>query len=187
MTFSRVLSISRYRFWIYELGPFAYGVFCGVATLTALLDFRVLAFAVFFLFPANLYIYGINDMFDYETDKLNPRKVEYEALVEPSEWKSLSTRIALCVIPFLFLIPFKNYGALYSMIAFLFFAGFYSAKPIRAKAIPVLDSIFSAGHYVATGAFGYYLVGGTGFPLIPLTAAMCCSVAMHAYSAVPDI
>ncbi len=182
-----MLSISRYRFWIYELGPFAYGVFCGASALTVLLDLKVFVFAVFFLFPANLYIYGINDMFDYETDKLNPRKVEYEALVEPSEWRSLSIRIALFVIPFLFLIPFRNYGALYSMLAFLFFAGFYSAKPIRAKAIPVIDSIFSAGHYVATGAFGYYLVGGTGFPFIPLIAALCWSIAMHAYSAVPDI
>lgn len=187
MTFSRILTISRYRFWIYELGPFAYGIFAAAPTLASLLTWQVFVFAFFFLFPANLYIYGINDMFDYETDKLNPRKVEYEALVEPREWKTLSSWIALSVIPFLCALPFTNSGAVYSMIAFLFFAGFYSAKPIRAKAKPILDSLFSAGHYVATGAFGYYLLGGTGFPLIPLTAAMCWSIAMHAYSAVPDI
>lgn len=78
-------------------------------------------------------------------------------------------------------------GAVLSMLAFLFFAGFYSAKPIRAKARPFLDSIFSAGHYVATGAFGYYLVGGQGFPAVPLLAGMAWAIAMHAYSAAPDI
>jgi 4-hydroxybenzoate polyprenyltransferase len=51
----------------------------------------------------------------------------------------------------------------------------------------VIDSIFSAGHYVATGVFGYYLAGGTHFPAMGVTAGMCWAIAMHAYSAVPDI
>jgi 4-hydroxybenzoate polyprenyltransferase len=139
------------------------------------------------LFSANLYIYGINDIFDYETDIKNPRKVNYEALVKPEEWRSLSWWIAAVVVPFLLFLPFHNTGAIISMVLFFFFAGFYSAKPIRAKARPFFDSIFSAGHYVATGAFGYYLVGGTGFPYIPLFAGMAWAIAMHAYSAVPDI
>lgn len=187
MKLSRVISISRYRFWVYELGPFAYGVFAGIAVLQQLLDSKVFIFAVFFLFSANLYIYGINDIFDYETDIKNPRKVEYEALVRPEEWGTLWLWITVAVVPFLFFVPFMNIGALLSMLAFLFFAGFYSAKPIRAKARPFLDSVFSAGHYVATGAFGYYLVGGTGFPFIPLLSGMAWAIAMHAYSAVPDI
>jgi lycopene elongase/hydratase (dihydrobisanhydrobacterioruberin-forming) len=187
MKLSRILSISRYRFWVYELGPFAYGVFAGVTTLMQLLDPKVFIFALFFLFSANLYIYGINDIFDYETDIKNPRKVEYEALVRPEEWGVLWLWISVSVIPFLFFVPFMNVGAVLSILAFFFFAGFYSAKPIRAKARPFFDSVFSAGHYVATGAFGYYLVGGTGFPYIPLLAGMAWAIAMHAYSAVPDI
>jgi 4-hydroxybenzoate polyprenyltransferase len=83
---------------------------------------------------------------------------------------------------------------LVSLCLFFFFAGFYSATPIRAKARPVLDSIFSAGHYVATGAFGYLFVAGITNSTISMqalfagvTAGMCWAVAMHAYSAVPDI
>ena len=36
-------------------------------------------------FPANLLIYGINDVFDYETDTLNAKKEEYETLLHPRE------------------------------------------------------------------------------------------------------
>jgi len=187
MTLQTIITITRYRFWLYELGPFAYGVFAGAASLVSLLDIRVFVFALFFLFSANLYIYGINDMFDYETDLQNPRKVEYEALVRPEEWNTLWIWIICSVVPFLLFLPLRNTGAILSMFAFLFFAGFYSAKPIRAKARPFFDSVFSAGHYVATGAFGYYLVGGVGFPLLPLLAGMSWAIAMHAYSAVPDI
>jgi 4-hydroxybenzoate polyprenyltransferase len=35
--------------------------------------------------------------------------------------------------------------------------------------------------------FGYYIAGGTHFPTIPVIAGVCWAVAMHAYSAVPDI
>jgi hypothetical protein len=45
-----------------------------------------------------------------------------------------------------------------SFLAFLFFSSQYSAIPIRAKARPIMDSLFSAGHYVATAVFGYYLI-----------------------------
>lgn len=103
MELSRVISISRYRFWVYELGPFVYGIFAGVITLAGLLNSKVFIFAAFFLFSANLYIYGINDIFDYETDSKNPRKVEYEALVMPDEWGTLWLWITVAVIPFLFL------------------------------------------------------------------------------------
>ena len=72
--------------------------------------------------------------------------------------------------------------------SFWFFAIFYSAPPIRAKAKPFVDSFFSAGHYVATGVFGYFLlVPNENVPWLAIIAAMSWSVAMHVYSAVPDI
>ncbi len=187
MKLQKILKISRPRFWIYELGPYALGIIASAGDISLLPQFVILAFALFFLFPANLYIYGINDIFDYETDIKNPKKVSYEALVTPAEHRSLFSWIFFTCIPFVFLLPLNNIGAVISLIAFFFFAGFYSAKPIRAKAIPFLDSFFSAGHYVATGAFGYYLLGGSGVPIVPLIAGMLWAIAMHAYSAALDI
>lgn len=70
---------------------------------------------------------------------------------------------------------------------FLFFSGFYSALPIRAKTIPLVDSVFSAGHYVATAVFAYVLISGVQIDRQLVIAGMAWAMAMHAYSALPDI
>jgi 4-hydroxybenzoate polyprenyltransferase len=58
--------------------------------------------------------------------------------------------IALFNIPFLFALFFVNMQTVIAFLLFLFFAIQYSAYPIRAKIRPILDSIFSASHYVVT-------------------------------------
>lgn len=189
MTLREVLKVSRPRFWLYEAATFGLvGTVAALNGLSFFSDWRYWVFAVYFLIPANILIYGINDIFDYETDKLNPKKGDnaYEALVPPERQKSLWKWIILTNVPFFFFVPL-SLPLLLSFIAFVFFASFYSAEPIRAKAKPVIDSLFSAGHYVATGVFGYYLAGGEVFPTVGIIAGMCWAVAMHAYSAVPDI
>lgn len=187
MNISRIFLISRPRFWLYEAATFGLiGTVSAMQGLSFFSDWRYWVFAIYFLIPANLLIYGINDIFDYDTDILNPKKGTYEALVPPSQQRTLWKWILITNIPFLLFIPLDN-NIILSFFAFIFFASFYSAKPIRAKAKPIIDSIFSAGHYVATGVFGYYLAGGINFPLIGIIAGMLWSTSMHAYSAVPDI
>lgn len=229
MRLSRVLRISRPRFWIYELGPYMIGVLGALLTIKnyvcwpdELCTYRwstsdifyenivwILLYWFYFLIPANIWIYGINDIYDYETDKLNPKKVEwYEALVEPKEQKSLWKWILRTTIPFIigvFLSRKIDYGSSFhvddvimffafiffyfiSFLAFLFFSWQYSAKPIRAKARPWLDSFFSAWHYIATAIFGYLLVNPTWqLNWYYIIAGMARAMAMHAFSAVPDI
>ena len=189
MTFREVLRISRPRFWLYEAATFGLvGTVSALNGFSFFSDWRYWIFALYFLIPANILIYGINDIFDYETDKLNPKKGDdaYEALVPPERQHSLWKWILFTNIPFFFFVPL-SLPLILSFFAFVFFASFYSAEPIRAKAKPVIDSLFSAGHYVATGVFGYFLAGGESFPFIGIIAGMLWAVAMHAYSAVPDI
>lgn len=189
MKFKEVIKISRPRFWLYEAATFGLvGTVGALQGLSFFSDWRYWIFALYFLIPANILIYGINDIFDYETDKLNPKKGDgaYEALVPPERQRSLWKWILLTNIPFFFFVP-HSIELILSFLAFVFFASFYSAKPIRAKAKPFIDSLFSAGHYVATGVFGYYLAGGIAFPTVGVIAGMLWAVAMHAYSAVPDI
>lgn len=189
MKFREVIRISRPRFWLYEAATFGLvGTVSAMNGVSFFSDWRYWVFALYFLIPANILIYGINDIFDYETDKLNPKKGDnaYEALVPPERQKALWKWILLTNIPFFFFIP-HTLPLVLSFVAFVFFASFYSAEPIRAKAKPIIDSLFSAGHYVATGVFGYYLAGGIEFPLIGIIAGISWAIAMHAYSAVPDI
>lgn len=192
----RLLTISRPRFWIYEIGPYIIGV-AAVSRLDLNLWtlLPVIIFFVFFTYPANIYIYGINDIFDYETDKLNPKKISYESLVAPTEWIKIWRSIILFCVPFLIYGFFSlDTKSLFAFLLFFFFAGFYSAKPIRAKARPFMDSFFSAGHYISTAIFSYLMVSYLFNNNISLSVLSICTIsgmfwaiAMHAYSAVPDI
>lgn len=190
MTFKRILKISRPRFWIYELGPYLLGLAATLPLIEnpeVLLDVRIIAFFIYFIFSANILIYGINDIFDYETDKLNPKKVAYESLLMPAEHKYIWVTIVLTTIPFIFFLDLSNKYSIVSFFAFIFFASFYSATPIRAKTKPGLDMIFSAGHYVATGVFAFALIQNTFPSILSIIGGMLWAMAMHAYSAVPDI
>lgn len=187
MSIKDIIKISRPRFWLYEAATFGLiGTLGAMNGFSFFSDWKYWLFAFYFLIPANILIYGINDIFDYETDKFNPRKGTYEAIVPPENQKKLWKWILITNIPFFFFVPLE-WPLILSFFAFVFFASFYSAKPIRAKARVFMDSIFSAGHYVATGVFGYYLAQGTEFPTIGVVAGMTWAIAMHAYSAVPDI
>lgn len=191
-----IIKISRPRFWLYELGTYFIGVLAALVVLdlplNTLFSPLVLAFAFFFMIPANIFIYGINDIYDYETDKLNPKKVEYENLLLPEKHLSVWLWIIFTCLPFLVLALVSARESLWALLLFFCFAGFYSAPPLRAKTIPFLDSVFSAGHYIFTGVFAYYLVfdleaSVASFPFWAVIAGMSWAVAMHAYSAVPDI
>lgn len=186
MPFFKLWRLSRPRFWIYTFGPFLVGLAAGAPSLDAWQSWRLLAWGIYFLFPANLLIYGINDVFDWETDRINAKKTAYEALVPPDERPALWRAIALFNIPFLALLPFAPPAALWALLAFFFFSAFYSAPPIRAKTKPLLDTLFNT-LYICPGAFAYFLVGGSHFSFALFCAATSWAMAMHAYSAIPDI
>ncbi len=187
MSWRRYLSISRPRFWLYELGTFALGVLLAYPFAPEVSFTLIALFALYFLFPGNLLIYGINDVYDYETDLRNPKKTGYEDVLQPALHIPVLRMVALTTAPFVLLSLTLPHSALVSFLVFIFFAVFYSMPPVRAKARPGLDSLFSAGHYVATGVFGFYLAGGTGDVTLLVLAGMLWATAMHAYSAVPDI
>ena len=67
---------SRPVSWVNTAYPFA-----AAAILTGGLPaWLVVLGVVFFLVPYNLAMYGINDVFDYESDLRNPRKGGVEAV-----------------------------------------------------------------------------------------------------------
>lgn len=181
-----MLKVSRPRFWFYVFGPYIVGLVAGITTTTDLYNLVYLLLGMYFLFPANLLIYGVNDIFDYETDRLNEKKAHYETLVTPVNRWPLSltiflTNFAFVDIFFLGSLPTAIFGA-----AFLFFSIFYSAPPIRAKTKPFLDSAFNV-LYIMPGLFAYSLVTREFPPTMIVVAAGCWTAAMHAYSAIPDI
>ena len=181
-----LLRISRPRFWIYVFGPFLVGLAAAISSPAQLLTIPAVVYGLYFLFPANLLIYGINDIFDYETDRRNPKKNNYEALVTPEKRRPLAVAILATNLPFLAVLPILWPAAMLAMSLFIFFAVFYSAPPIRAKTKPILDSAFNV-LYVFPGAVAYQLVTGEFPPIATIVAGGLWTMAMHAYSAIPDI
>lgn len=181
-----LLKISRPRFWVYVFGPYLVGLAAAAASANDLLRPGSIVFGLYFLFPANLLVYGINDIFDFETDRLNPKKTEYEMLVRPETHRSLAIVIFALNLPFIIAAYFHAPRALPSLIGFIFFSLFYSAPPIRAKAVPIVDSAFNI-LYVFPAAFAFQMITGTFLPIAVLAAGGLWTAAMHAFSAVPDI
>lgn len=169
--------------WINTIGT---GVL-GMWLTGALLDSAAIPLLVWLTLPFNLLIYGVNDIFDQETDALNPRKGSIEgARIEPREVRTIVWAVAITNVPFLawFLIAYPLAANALILLYTAVFV-FYSAPPLRFKQRPFLDSLSNA-------AYGLPLlivpVALGAPPLWPAVAGLLVwSVAKHAYDAVQDI
>ena len=179
--------VSRPRFWFYLLGPYTVGCIWGADSYLDLLKPWFFAYFFFFMFPANVLLYGVNDLWDQETDELNPKKEGKEHRVKPEERESLRRLVWAAVGLGLLLTVFQT-GLVERLIflGFIFLSYFYSAEPIRFKQRPFLDSVSNI-LYALPGVFSYYWVSGTLPPNSVLAAAFMHSFSMHLFSAIPDI
>lgn len=180
-----LIKISRPRFWLYTAGPFWIG---SVFALRLDLYFTVVfwLFLLYFLLPANIFLYGVNDLYDEETDALNKKKDNKEVRYSFSKktFYKISTSISsILIVPLLFLI---NQKTSIFIIIFFVLSYFYSAKPIRFKSRPFLD-FASNILYVMPGLFGYTLFTNQ-YPSISIIIAACIwTFPLHIFSAIPDI
>ena len=182
-TVARLVHISRPVLWINTIGTGALGMW-----LTGqLIDVAAIPLLVWLTLPFNLLIYGVNDIFDQETDALNPRKGSIEgARIEPREVKLIAWAVAVTNIPFL--IYFVVALPLAAVGLILLYAGvfvFYSAPPLRFKARPFLDSLSNAAYGLPLLILPVALEAPPVWPAV--TGLLAWSVAKHAYDAVQDI
>jgi len=145
---------------------------------------------IYFTFPANILIYGINDIYDKETDAFNEKKTGYENTLSQTS-NDISK---LKKIIFYTNIVFILYGIfsftlipLIFLFIFMLFAHQYSATPLRAKAIPFVDSMVSGVLYILPVFVSWGILYNTLPPIMPIVIGIIWSISMHAYSAVPDI
>lgn len=179
-----LFALSRPRFWLYLAGPVIVGVAFGATTVSELFETRNLLLAAYFLVPANLFLYGVNDVFDADIDAENPKKNDREA-----RWAG--DRIVLSVVLASGALGLGLF-AITPSVAWPWLAGFfllsigYSAPPVRFKTTPFLDSI-SNGLYVLPGLAAYATVAGAWPPTAAVVGAWLWTMGMHTFSAIPDI
>jgi 4-hydroxybenzoate polyprenyltransferase len=179
-----LLTLSRPRFWLYLAGPIAVAVPFGVNSTEGLFTPVTLPLFAYFLLPANVFLYGINDVFDADIDVENPKKEGREA-----RWRG--DPIVSGVIVASGLLGVGAF-ALTPQASWPYLAGFfvlatqYSAPPLRFKTTPFADSV-SNGLYILPGAAAYAAVSGVHPPVAALAGAWLWTMGMHTFSAIPDI
>ncbi|WP_222918106.1 prenyltransferase [Natrinema sp. SYSU A 869] len=181
---SYLLTLSRPRFWLYLAGPVLVGVAYAAASVEDLFTPATIALFAYFLFPASVFLYGINDIYDREIDAANPKKDDREARYRGQRY--VPAAVALCAaLPLLFA-PLLATAAIPWLVVFLVLGAAYSAPPARFKTTPLLDSV-SNGLYITPGAAAYATVAGAQPPVLAIVGGWLWAMGMHTFSAIPDI
>lgn len=180
--------VSRPRFWLYLAGPFAIGYLAAVNNISELNNALFYFLLFYFLILSNIYLYGINDYFDLDTDILNSKKEAKEIRLEGKQERNLIKMysIAYLLISLIIILTLPNYLSKIFLFLFIFLSTFYSADPLRFKKRPLVDSLSNL-LYVVPGFFAYSLVSNSVPPITIIFATWAWVAAMHLFSAIPDI
>lgn len=186
-TLGQLFVSSRPLSWINTAFPFA----AAYLLTTGRIDAAFIIGTIYFLIPYNLAMYGINDVFDYESDLRNPRKGGVEgALLDPSIHRTTLWAAVITNVPFLVALVALGSPLSWLILAVSVFAVIaYSAKGLRFKEKPFLDSVTSSTHFVSPAVYGLVLAGATFTPALwlILVSFFLWGIASHAFGAVQDV
>lgn len=187
MDFQRLLKISRPRFWLYLLGSYMVGFVAGSSSLSTQLSTVFLTHLFLFSLPANLFLYAVNDIYDAQTDKHNPKKNIKEVRLSPSDRSYLFTLLP-GLFGLLIVTAFSQPNNLSRLLMtlFIFLAFFYSAPPLRFKAVAGLD-FASNVLYIIPGLLGFAQLTGSLPTAWVIVGASLFTWGLHLFSAIPDI
>ena len=181
----KLFLISRPISWPNTAFPFAAGYLISGGSVDTL--FIVATF--YFLIPYNLLMYGINDVFDYESDMQNPRKGGIEGAREQKAFHPVIIWVAVTSnIPFVcYMLLAGTYVSGVILLLTIFFVIAYSVAKLRFKEIPILDSVTSSIHFVGPLIFALSLFGFSIEQLPYVLAFFLWGMASHAFGAIQDI
>jgi len=180
----RLIKISRPPLWV--IGPLLF--LAGLYISNASFNMLAVVQLVLLSFPISLYIYGINDICDHESDKLNPRRGTLEGAIVPKTMAPVIFKISL-VIAGAFLITSILTGSIVNFIGvglLLFLGWAYSIPPIRLREKPPLDSITNGLIVFCPFLMGFSFNGS--FLQMPLKSLYLILgvIAVHMYATIID-
>lgn len=179
----RLVEISRPVLWVNTIGTTVIGMWLAGELWT----WAIVPILIWVTFPFNLLIYGINDIYDQDTDADNDRKGGYGgAKIKPHETRMIGWGVILTNAPFLIYFALTlPWEAVAWMALYAFSFWQYSATPLRFKGRPILDSISNAD-YAFPLVFVPFALGAE--PVWPAAVGlMAWSMAKHVYDAIQDI
>lgn len=184
LSFKRLLEISRFpHVWLYTIGFLSWGAMLAIGR-SAFEDPVFWILFCWFTFPANIFLSGINDAFDYETDRNNPRKHSLESTVSKNGLKQMLWISLIALSSVVIIFPFISVlvGAL--ILAWATIIIVYNVPPIRLKQYPVLDVLFGGvGQIILIGIIGYTAMVGVLPSLGLISIGVCFTAAWHIFGA----
>lgn len=181
-----LLVSSRPISWVNTAYPFAAGYLLTVQKIDAIFIIGT----VFFLIPYNLLMYGINDVFDYESDQNNPRKGGIEgAVLERTQHNFTLVAAALFSLPFVIYLLLNSVWPV-GGITLLIVVGLvlaYSLPVLRFKERPFVDSMTSSAHFVGPLVYALTFTTFQADYWYVIAAFFLWGMASHAFGAVQDI
>lgn len=139
--------------------------------------------------PMNLIGCGLNDIFDYESDRRSPRRRAIWGATVGAGERALVWRAALAMMPLMVVAAAatRNRDNFMASVCLLLVAWLYSVPPTRLKERPPLDSLANGlGYFLLPLTMGYSLgADPRGMPLRYYLLALCvCGV--HALASAAD-
>jgi len=184
---ARLVTASRPLSWINTAYPFAAAYLLAGGRI----DAALIVGTIFFLIPYNLAMYGINDVFDYESDAVNPRKGGVEgALLPPATHRRvIAWSVGACAPFVVALVVLGGPWSWAVLVLALFAVAAYSVPGLRFKEIPGLDAITSSLHFALPAVYGIVLAGGAWdlTAVVVLLAFFLWGCASQAFGAVQDV
>ncbi|TFK81733.1 hypothetical protein K466DRAFT_531397 [Polyporus arcularius HHB13444] len=194
-SFKVLLRTSRPVGWFFGPILYAIGLVHSPEPFTSLLRKRAVILQLLSLsFPLALIVFGVNDVYDFETDTRNARKKidglegtildpNYHAVVTLAAWVATAVILATS-----FTSGRRSNVAVVSLLLFLSWQ--YSAPPSRLKEQPFFDSL-SNGVIIDLAYLTGYTAGGGRLDRRMLTLKGhilgLCTAGVHALGAVVDV
>ena len=180
-----LIQISRPLGWlvaplVFLLGLTAFG--------TPLIPMAIVQ-VVLLSFPYCIVLYGTNDLYDYEADKVNPRKPKRDSVEMEMVMFPLIKRLSLIIVIGLLIssLATLNLTNIFAMGILLFFSYFYSAPPIRFKKWPPMDSVSNGILYFYAPVLLGASFGATIIQIpIQVYFITACVMGIHSFSTIMD-
>ena len=180
------LKVSRPLSWFNTAFGCAAGAFVAGGSLRSPRNLLALAY---FTLPYNLTLYGINDICDFPSDRLNPRKNSVEGgLLPPEIHRPMLALIAALNAPILPPLLAQGDRRANAVLACLLATTVaYSAPPLRLKEVAGLDALISATHYVTPFVYGLALNRAQYYPAREIAAFVAWCMASQSFGAIQDV
>ena len=176
-----IFTISRKIGWIIAPLVFLIGLYYSRAELSVLSGLHIFLLS----FPYSVFLFGINDINDYDSDKINPRKKTFPIT---NDIKRFIIVVSVLTAVFLILISAltQNYENIILTTLLLLISYYYSSGPLRFKEIPFFDSFSNGLIFFLVFSAGYSYGGSAVDIPLKIYFVALCVMGIHGFGTVLD-